>query len=138
MYIDRLLKLNDYRIDGYLKIITFLNDRIMEVDIRIKDMVKHDPNAQLLESIHGVGKFTALVLSSEIDKIDRFPDSHKLCAYAGIVPSVRNSVNAIHHPHSTCGHQTVTHFSCNYHVWDTDDVYSDMTQKGVQYDREIA
>lgn len=65
--------------------------------MRIKDVTKHDPNAQLLESIPGVGRFTALTLSSEIDKINRFSDSHKLCTYAGIVPSVRNSANTIHH-----------------------------------------
>jgi len=97
LYIRKLLHLKDYRIDGYLKTIVFLNDRIAEADIRIKDVTKHDQNAQLLESIPGVGRFTALVISSEIDRIDRFSDSHKLCAYAGIVPSVRNSADTIHH-----------------------------------------
>ena len=97
LYIRKLLHLKDYRIDGYLKTIAFLNDRIAETDMRIKDVTKHDQNAQLLESIPGVGRFTALVISSEIDKIDRFSDSHKLCAYAGIVPSVRNSADIIHH-----------------------------------------
>jgi len=97
MYINKLLHLQDYRIDGYLKTIISINDRIAETDMRIKDAVKHDSNAQLLESIPGIGRFTALVISSEIDKIDRFPNSHKLCAYAGIVPSVRNSADTIHH-----------------------------------------
>ncbi len=97
LYIRKLLHLKDYRIDGYLKTIVFLNDRIAETNMRIKDVTKHDSNAQLLESIPGVGRFTALVISSEIDKINRFPDSHKLCAYAGIVPSVRNSADTIHH-----------------------------------------
>lgn len=97
LYIRKLLHLKDYRIDGYLKTIVFLNDRIAEADMRIKDVTKHDANAQLLESIPGVGRFTALVISSEIDEINRFSDSHKLCAYAGIVPSVRNSADIIHH-----------------------------------------
>ena len=97
LYIRKLLHLKDYRIDGYLKTIISLNDRIAETDMRIKDVIKHDSNAQLLESVPGIGKFTAIVISSEIDKIDRFSDSHKLCAYAGIVPSVRNSADTIHH-----------------------------------------
>ena len=96
-YIHKLLGLKDYRIDGYLRTIVSLNDRIAESDLRIKDAIRHDPNAQLLESIPGVGRFSALTISSEIDKIERFSDSHKLCAYAGIVPSVRNSADAIHH-----------------------------------------
>lgn len=96
-YIRKLLSLNDYRIDGYLKTIVSLNDRITESDMRIKDVIKHDLNARLLESIPGIGRFTALTISSGIDNIERFSDSHKLCAYAGIVPSVRNSADTIHH-----------------------------------------
>ena len=33
----------------------------------------------------------ALVAVAEIADIGRFPDSHRLCAYAGIVPSVHSS-----------------------------------------------
>ncbi len=35
--------------------------------------------------------------SSEITDIERFNDSHKLCAYTEDVPSVRNFVDTIHH-----------------------------------------
>ncbi len=96
-YVHKLLGLDDYRIDGYLKMIISINDRIAESDMRIKDALKHGSNAQLLESIPGVGRFTALTISSEIDNIERFSDSHKLCSYAGIVPSVRNSADTIRH-----------------------------------------
>ena len=61
--------------------------------MRIKDVTKHDSNAQLLESVPRIGRFTALVISSEMDEINRFSNSHKLCAYAGIVPSVRKSTD---------------------------------------------
>ena len=100
-YVRKLLNLNDYRIDGYLKTIISINDRIAEADMRIKNVLKHDHNAQLLESIPGVGRFTALTISSEIDNIERFSNSHKLCSYAGIVPSVRNSADIIHHGNIT-------------------------------------
>jgi len=73
-YIRKLLSLNDYIIDGYLKTIVFLNDRIAETDMRIKDTIKHNSDAQLLESIPGVGRFTALTISSEIDNAV-FPNS---------------------------------------------------------------
>ena len=101
LYVQKLLNLKDYRINGYLRTIRFFEDRIIEADVRIKDTVQRDPNAQLLESIPGVGRFIALVISSEIDNIERFSDSHKLCAYAGIIPSVRNSADTIHHGNIT-------------------------------------
>ena len=61
----------------------------MQSNLRIKDAVKTNHNAQILESIPGVGKFSALTLAAEIDDIGMFSDSHKLASFAGLVPSVR-------------------------------------------------
>lgn len=83
--------LGDYGIDSYLDVLEFINDRILRADLRVRDAVGQDGNAQLLKTIPGVGDYTALVMSAEIDGIGRFRDSHALCAYAGIVPSVRAS-----------------------------------------------
>ena len=52
----------------------------------------------IIKSIPGIGDYSSLVIASEIGGISRFNDSHKLCAYAGVVPSVRNSADVIHHP----------------------------------------
>jgi transposase len=38
-----------------------------------------------------VGVFGALFLHAEIGPIDRFPSSHQLAAYAGLVPTTRSS-----------------------------------------------
>ena len=59
--------------------------------------VKTSQDAMLINSIPGIGNYSALVIASEIADIERFNDSHKLCAYAGVVPSVRNSADTIHH-----------------------------------------
>ena len=96
-FIGRLVKLDDYRIDEYVRMIQFLDDRIMQSNLRIRDAVKTNHNAQILESIPGVGKFSALTLAAEIDDIGMFSDSHKLASFAGLVPSVRNSANTIRH-----------------------------------------
>ena len=63
----------------------------------IRRMVNDNPDVCILTSIPGVGPYTALSIFSEIAEISRFSNSHKLCAYAGIVPSVRNSADTIHH-----------------------------------------
>ena len=96
-YIKALRRIGDYRIDGYLEEIASHDRRIAEADVRVQQTVKESEDATLLTSIPGVGKYSALVISAEIGDISRFPDSHKLCAYAGIVPSVRNSAETVHH-----------------------------------------
>ncbi len=93
----RVRSLNDYRIDGYLAVIDFLKDRIVMADARISDAVKKNPDAMLINTIPGVGNYSALVIASCIDGIDRFIRSEKLSAYAGLVPSVRSSGETAHY-----------------------------------------
>ena len=51
----------------------------------------------LLESIPGVGRQTAVQLMSMIVDPNRFPDSERFCAYFGMVPRVRDSGGKEHH-----------------------------------------
>jgi transposase len=66
------------------RIIQQLNDQIAKT-------VPEDPNAKLLDTLPGVGPYTALFLASEIGDVNRFPDSKHLCAYLGLVPSLHQS-----------------------------------------------
>jgi len=68
-------------VDG---IIQRLNDQIAKT-------VPEDANAKLLDTLPGVGPYTALFLSSEIGDVNRFPDSKHLCAYLGLVHSLHQS-----------------------------------------------
>ena len=96
-WIAQLRQMHDYRIEGYLATIEFLNDVIIKSDVRIAEAVKNNHDALLLKSIPGVGDYTALIIASAIDGIERFRSSEKLSAYAGLVPSVRSSADTIHH-----------------------------------------
>ena len=96
-WVAQLRQMQDYRIDGYLAIIESLDNVIMRSDIRIRDAVNDNPDAMLLKSIPGVGDYTALIIASAIDGIERFHSSEKLSAYAGIVPSVRSSADIAHY-----------------------------------------
>jgi len=49
----------------------------------------------LLTTIPGIGYFSALLIYAEIGDIKRFPNSKKLCSYAGLVPSIRQSGNKV-------------------------------------------
>ncbi len=96
-HIRALGKLESYRIDSYLQSIKFHKKEVAKIDSMIRRMVNDNPDVCILTSISGVGPYTALSIFSEIAEISRFSNSHKLCAYAGIVPSVRNSADTIHH-----------------------------------------
>ena len=96
-YVRTLHKMDDYRIEGNLKIIDCINDVVAKTNAKISAAVGSDRDAQLLKTIPGVGEYTALVLSSAIDGAGRFPDSHSLVSYFGLAPSVRNSAETTHH-----------------------------------------
>jgi transposase len=49
----------------------------------------------------GIGPLTAMLLVAEIGDIARFPSARKLCAWAGLTPSVRNSDRTVRHGHIT-------------------------------------
>jgi transposase len=96
-FVQELEKIGDYRIDGYLSVIQSLNEQIREVSSRIRSEAKQDEPAKLLMSIPGIGYYSALLISSEIGDINRFPDSHHLCSYAGLVPSTHSSGETTFH-----------------------------------------
>ena len=92
-YIKKLRDMKNYRIDAYLDMIEAATARIKGIDGRIGDEIEGPDGEDMrrLLTIPGVGPYTALVAVAEIADIGRFPDSHRLCAYAGIVPSVHSS-----------------------------------------------
>jgi transposase len=54
-------------------------------------VVEEDGRARLLDTLPGVAPYTALILSSALDDVDRLPDSKHACAYLGLVPSLHQS-----------------------------------------------
>ena len=74
-YTRALHGINDYRIEGNLRIIDLINDVLARTNARIHAAVDVSQDAQLLKTIPGVGEYTALVLSSAIDNVKRFPNS---------------------------------------------------------------
>ena len=50
-----------------------------------------DQNAKLLDTLPGVGPYTALFFSSTIGDVSRFSDSKHLAAHLGLVPSLHQS-----------------------------------------------
>jgi transposase len=65
-----------------------LDCQTREVSAEIRSLVMEREDAMLLTSIHGAEYYNALSLIAEIGDVNKFPDSEKLCSYAGLVPSV--------------------------------------------------
>lgn len=78
-------------VNQLLNIMGVLDVQVREVSVKIRDRAREDKDAMLLTTIPGIGYYNALLLVAEIGDVNRFPDSEKLCSYAGLVPSVSNS-----------------------------------------------
>jgi len=97
LFNEELKTLNDYRINGYLHLIESLDSEIKNVSKEIVTQAKEDEMASLLMTIPGVSYYSALLIVSEIGDINRFPDSHHLCSYAGLIPSTHSSGGITYH-----------------------------------------
>ncbi len=78
-------------IDRGLEVLARLDASCVELDRAIHDEFLKSKEAQLLETIPGIGELTAVALVAELCPIDRFPNIEKLCSYAGMVPTNHQS-----------------------------------------------
>ena len=84
-------------VDQVLPVMDTLDRQIAVISLGLKRMCGEDPRASLLTTIPGVGYYIALLIVSEIGDVNRFPDSEKLCSYAGLVPTVKRSGGSTRH-----------------------------------------
>ena len=89
------------QLDNYLALLDDVGSRIQTVTHQIKAELVPDPRAELLMSVPGVAHLTAYLLLAEIGDVRRFASAPKLCAYAGIVPRVRQSADHCWQGHIT-------------------------------------
>src|SRR5436305_9649318 len=81
------------RLDSLLAL---LEDFDREIDVAGKEIdrqAKADERVKLLCQIHGIGRYTAMLIIAEIGDVRRFPTARHLCAWAGLTPTVRSSDN---------------------------------------------
>jgi transposase len=88
---DRIL------LDQMLELLNNLNTLIEKTNKIINEFFNNDRNAQLLVTIPGIRKFLAVLISTEIDDIERFSSAKKLASYTGLVPSTYSSANITRH-----------------------------------------
>jgi transposase len=80
-----------------VKQIKSLNESIKEIEEKIKEEGKDIKGQKNLQSIAGIGELSSTIILSNIGDIKDFENHKKLCAYAGLVPTVYDSSRSIRH-----------------------------------------
>lgn len=63
------------------------------IDTRLHHYAKSLDDVQRLQTIPAVGEKVALTIYAWVGDVSRFGTARQLCAYAGLVPSVRQSAD---------------------------------------------
>jgi len=84
-------------VESHLRIMEAINQEISLTNDMVKEIYEKDRDAQLLATIPGIGVTLAMLISTEIDGIERFRSPSKLCSYAGLVPSTHSSGGKTYH-----------------------------------------
>jgi transposase len=79
------------RLETLLALLDDFERELARLTREIDACAKHDARVAVLCRIPGIGRYTAMLVIAEIGEIARFPDARRLCAWAGLTPTVRSS-----------------------------------------------
>ena len=96
-FVEELRKIDDSRVQSYLRLIEGVNAEIREASKTIQEKAKDNEDAKLLMTVPGIGFYAALLIASEMGEISRFEDSSSLVVYAGLAPSTHSSGGKTYH-----------------------------------------
>ena len=80
-----------YAKECLLEHLSFVGDRIVALEKRMREVLLETPEVRLLMSLPGIGFILAVVIALEIGDISRFPSAPCLASYAGTTPRVHSS-----------------------------------------------
>jgi transposase len=83
------------------RFITMLDEELAHVHATLACRTEGNEVIERLQTIPGVGHVVAVTLYAVIGDIHRFPNTRALSAYAGLVPTVRQSGDSAAHGHIT-------------------------------------
>lgn len=80
---------------------SILAEELSHLDAVLQNRTRGIEDIERLMTIPGVGHVCATTVYAWVGDVSRFPDPKSLCAYAGLVPSVRQSGDTTTHGHIT-------------------------------------
>jgi len=78
-------------VEVWLKVVDQMSVAIAEQEKTLKQMANDDIRAKWLQTVPGIGAYSAMVILGEVGEIERFESKRALASYAGLTPSVRES-----------------------------------------------
>jgi transposase len=78
-------------VDTYLQLIDQLDGVIARQEQELGGMAAQDARARWLQTVPGIGAYSAMVILAELGEVARFRNKKALASYAGLVPRVRES-----------------------------------------------
>jgi transposase len=78
-------------VEVWLKVVDQMDAAILQQETALKTMARADARAKWLETVPGIGAYSAMVILGEVGEIERFNTKKALASYAGLTPSVRES-----------------------------------------------
>ena len=97
----KLKELHLQEVDNRIAELDLTESIVEKLDVQIVDIASRDHGARLLDTLPGVGPYTALFLACALDDVSRFPDSKHASAYLGLVPWLDQSAETTHLGHIT-------------------------------------
>lgn len=88
---DGIMRSDNVVLKELHQLIEVLDMRMIPFDQFVEEEVRNHPVAQLLMTMPGVGKITALTVVAEVGDFSRFSSGEKLTNFAGLVPRQRSS-----------------------------------------------
>lgn len=79
------------RLASLLGLIIDFDREIEAATGEIDALAKHDARVDVLCQIRGIGPYTAMLVIAEVGDVSRFGSARKLCAWAGLTPTIRSS-----------------------------------------------
>ena len=78
-------------VEVWLKVVDQMDAAILEQETALRKMAEADARARWLQTVPGIGAYSAMVILGEVGEIERFGTKRALASYAGLTPSVRES-----------------------------------------------
>src|SRR4051794_7984752 len=75
-------------------LLALIDDFTREIELtteEIEQRASEDPYVDVLCQIRGVGRYIAMLVIAEVGDVTRFDSARRLCAWAGMTPTVRSS-----------------------------------------------
>jgi transposase len=78
-------------INKFLSLALMIDEDVHDYNRKLQSECQQNGGAQLLETIPGIGYYSAMHIMSAIGDISRFPSDEELASYAGLVPRIYQS-----------------------------------------------